>query len=363
MKRLYFAGALSFLLFGFTVPAPAQDRSLQYYNAGNSFYSQKDYDKAISYYHYATQLNPDLWQAYQGLGNSYYAKGDKSTALASYQKSLALHPDNPQLTPFVQSLQAQLGSAPPSISSSEASPESQPESTPAPTHPGTANPIELDILPGGNLILSATNPVPNSLVSSYVPSGLKGGYGAGFGGGSDIYFPISRNFSIGANTAFYAYGANYHATSSGVTYGYSYTESVSETVSQSNLEVLAAAKYRFDGQNLQPYLLGGVGFSLVSYSGSVSVQATISGYSGTEGFPVLSGSQLCPMALVGGGIQFPAGNNMNFFAEIKLGIVLIGSTTQTVNGSYGGYTYNGQYQTASSTLLELPINAGLNFDL
>ena len=107
MKHTRLVAAVLFLLLGLVGSSSAQDQSLQYYQAGNTFYAQRNYDQAIRYYQYAGQLNPNLWQAYQGLGNCYYAKGDKATALTNYQKALAINPNNPQLSSFVQSLQAQ----------------------------------------------------------------------------------------------------------------------------------------------------------------------------------------------------------------------------------------------------------------
>ncbi len=115
MKHARLAVAVLFLLLGLAGSSSAQDQATPYYTAGNQFYSQQNYDKAISYYQYAAKLNPNLWQAYQGLGNSYYAKGDKANALTNYQKALAINPNNPQLSSFTQSLQAQVGSAPPAL--------------------------------------------------------------------------------------------------------------------------------------------------------------------------------------------------------------------------------------------------------
>lgn len=360
LKDLQLAVLLSFLSFGAAGFTAAQAPSAQYYQAGNNFYSQKNYDQAIRYYQYAAQLNPQLWQAYQGVGNCYYAKGDKQNALTNYQKALSLNPNNPQLSSFVQSLQAQVGAAPtqpanPGLPAAQATPKA------AEAAPGS--PIEFDILPGGDLIVGASNPIPATLVNSIVPSGLSGGYGIGFGDGAGVFFPLDPHFSVGANAAFYTYGANYSYSSSGVTYGYPFTENVTESVNQSNIEFLAAVKYRFEGKGLRPYLLGGTGFSLVSYSGAVSVAASVSGYSSGGGIPVLSGSQLCPMGELGGGVLFPAGGGMDFFAEVKLEMVLIGSTNQTVSGSISGYSYSGQYQSQAYTLLEVPVNVGLSFNL
>ena len=67
MKHARLAVAVLFLLLGLAGSSSAQDQATPYYTAGNQFYSQQNYDKAISYYQYAAKLNPNLWQAYQGL--------------------------------------------------------------------------------------------------------------------------------------------------------------------------------------------------------------------------------------------------------------------------------------------------------
>src|SRR5271154_1276227 len=84
--------------------------SEQYLAAGNTLYQQKDYQKAVLYYKAAVQVDPSNALAYQRLGNTYYLLGQKQDALTAYQHALAINPNNPQLSNFVQALQAQLGS-------------------------------------------------------------------------------------------------------------------------------------------------------------------------------------------------------------------------------------------------------------
>jgi len=346
MKHARFAVAVSLLLLGLSGASWAQDQSLPYYNAGNSFYAQKNYDQAIRYYQAAAQMNPQLWQAYQGEGNCYYAKGDKASALTNYQKALSINPSNPQLSSFTQTLQAQVGSNPQMPTNS--GPVAQRTS---PSAISNAPKFELDVLAGGSFVVSAPS---LSAGSSGVSTGVSGGYGIGLGGGIGGYYPIGPNFAIGGNVAYYTYSANY---SSNYSFG-SISEGTTETVNQSNIEILAAAKYHFEGKDMRPYLLGGLGVADVSNSGSVTT--VVSGSSGlNSGSTFPSTSSISPMIQIGGGVEVPAGKDMNFFAEAKLGFIFAGGTSQSVT-EYGipvtqtspGYTF-----------IELPVNVGLDFNL
>ncbi len=345
MKKTQWALMLFVTAFGLTGPSAAQDQSASYYNAGNTFYSQQNYDQAIRYYQYATQLNPNLWQAYQGLGNCYYAKGDKATALTDYQKALAINPNNPQVTSFVQSLQAQAGPAPQSSNNGPVAQTASLSTT-------SGNPkFELDILAGGSFVLSGESPAANA---EGVTVSLAGGYGIGLGGGVGAYYALGPDLSIGANFAYYAYSATY-------TYEFPSLEGISggvtESASSSNLEMVAAAKYHLHGNpNLKPYLLGGLGMANVTSSGSVT--EVVSGIGG-EGEKLPSVSSFCPMVQIGGGIEIPAGKDMNFLAEGKFNFIFVGSTSQSVTAS--GVTGNQTY--AGYTFIEFPINVGLDFNL
>jgi tetratricopeptide (TPR) repeat protein len=330
--------------------ALAQDLSVQYFQAGNTYYSQKNYDLAIRYYQGAAQGNPKLWQAYQGMGNCYYAKGDTNNALTNYNKALSLNPNNPQLSQFVQSLQAKVGASPAATAVSSPTPSSPRNNGPQ----GAGQKIELDVMAGGDLILSASDPLPSNYEGVTIPS-LAGGYGSGLGGGGGAYIPLGPNFLVGANAAFYTYGANYNFTLSIL----GANEGITETIKQSNIEILAAAKYRFNGNNIQPYLLGGVGFALVSFSSSVTEVTSGFGTPTASGYAVPSYTVFSPMLQAGGGVQFPMGNGMNFFAEGKLGIIFIGSSNHSVTISGTAYPYT----SPASTLLEFPIDVGLNFNL
>jgi len=301
-------------ILGWAGSAAAQDKSLQYYQAGNTFYGQKSYDQAIQYYQYATQLNPNLWQAYQGLGNCYYAKGDKATALTNYQKALAINPNNPSLTPFVQSLQAQVGApataASPAVSGGTATAAAAP----------SAGRFELG-LNAGVAFSSLT----------------------GFGGGASGFYMLDKNFGIGGMANFYTFGQSASGSGYGVT--------VTASASTDFLEVLAGAKYKFDGANIRPYAFAGVGIA----DAIVSASASVGGASGSG-----STSSIDPMFAFGGGVEFPAGKDLSIFVQGKYSIVIVPGTSETVSNGYGGTT---TVTGGGGTSTYLPIEAGVLFDL
>jgi tetratricopeptide (TPR) repeat protein len=101
MKKLLLA-----LLFLTTLPAVAAVPAEDYYNAGISLFQQKDYDKAIQYFHAAIQEKNDFWQAYQFLGEAYYQDSNRTEAVVAIQQSLKLHHDNPDLRKFLATIQS-----------------------------------------------------------------------------------------------------------------------------------------------------------------------------------------------------------------------------------------------------------------
>ena len=297
----------------------AQDKSLPYYQAGNTFYTNKDYGQAVRYYQAAVQLNPNLWQAYQGLGNCSYAQGDKATALTDYQRALDLNPNNPSLSSFVQSLQAPAAPGPsPETASSPSAGSSQ-------RSPSSESQFQLEINAG------------LALYSSQV----------GFGGGLSGYIPLGRNFYLGGGGAFYV-----ASESAG---GYGGSVSTSSSASVHFIEGMAKAKYLFDGDSMRPYSFAGVGINAtsISYSGSAGSGSASVSLSGS------GGSQVDPAVALGGGLQFSGGNRMNFEVQLKEELILVPGTTQKVS-SYG---YSQTVSTPGGTESYTTLEAGLNFDL
>src|SRR2546422_10903132 len=108
MKRLSLFAAL-LVGFGMAGSGFAQSAA-QSIAAGNQTYAAKDYAKGVQYYQAAVQLDPNSAAAYQGLGNCQYMLGKNTEALAAYEKASSLEPNNAQLSSFVQTLKAKVGS-------------------------------------------------------------------------------------------------------------------------------------------------------------------------------------------------------------------------------------------------------------
>jgi hypothetical protein len=325
MKHLRFVVAVFMTLLGLAASSRAQDQSIQYLQAGNTFYSQKNYDQAIRYYQAATQINANSWQAYQGLGGCYYAKGDNSNALANYQKSLDINPNNPQVSQFVTYLKSQSTAPPLPAGNNNASASTQPV-----VYATTASKsFELDVNAG------------LALDSSQI----------GFGGGLSGYVPLDRHFFIGASAAFFTFSES----SSGSASGDGVTETASASGSVNFIEGLARVKYVLDGNNMQPYFFGGVG--IVDASASYSASASSGGTSESGGGSL--GSQIDPALALGGGLQFPAGRDMDITVQLKEAIIFVpGETvTETVGGVTESVSAGGG--TESYTTLE----GGLDFNL
>ena len=311
MKSLRLAVVVFLLCFGLSALSSAQDQSLQYYQAGNTTYSQKNYDLAIRYYQAAAQLNPQMWQAYQGMGNCYYAKGDKASALTNYQKSLAINPNNTQLSPFVQSLQAQVGST---GTTTPADQNANPAASNAsPAVGGPAKNFELEVGLGAGL------------ASNVSTQGVGTDFGFGFGGRARVLYLLpDGHLGLGGTLGFYTFSKGLGS------YG---GQTVNENTS--SLEISGTVKYRFDGTNLKPYGVACLGIA----SNSTNQSA------GSQSSP--SVSQTSPMIQIGGGAEFAAGNDMSIFGEVKYVMILVSGQ----NGAPGG------------TLSYIPLEAGLAFNL
>jgi tetratricopeptide (TPR) repeat protein len=63
-----------------------------HFNAGVTFYNQKDYSKAIQAYQKVIELNPFYVEAYNNLGIVYQMIGDVEKASKAYQKSTEINP-------------------------------------------------------------------------------------------------------------------------------------------------------------------------------------------------------------------------------------------------------------------------------
>ncbi len=99
MKKLFLGLAVLWVSGRVWAVAPED-----YYNAGMDLFKNRDYDKAIQYFHAAVDERPDYWQAYQFLGEAYYQDANRTEAVLAMEKSLQLHPDNPDLRKFISKI-------------------------------------------------------------------------------------------------------------------------------------------------------------------------------------------------------------------------------------------------------------------
>ncbi len=66
---------------------------IDYYNQGNAWYEQGNYEQAIANYTEAIRLNPGLFEAYNARGNSWSDHQDLDRAVADYTEAIRLKPD------------------------------------------------------------------------------------------------------------------------------------------------------------------------------------------------------------------------------------------------------------------------------
>ena len=64
-----------------------------WFQKGYNAYENKEYDKAISFYLRAIELDPDDDAAYVNLGVAYYYQGNYTKAKESYERAIELDPD------------------------------------------------------------------------------------------------------------------------------------------------------------------------------------------------------------------------------------------------------------------------------
>ena len=77
-----------------------------YFNAGMDLFKNRDYEKAVHYFHAAVEERSDYWQAYQFLGEAYYQTANRTEAILAIDESLRLHPNNPELRKFEAKIRA-----------------------------------------------------------------------------------------------------------------------------------------------------------------------------------------------------------------------------------------------------------------
>jgi len=65
-----------------------------YYNRGNAYFYKDDYDRAIADYTQVIRLNPNDADAYDNRGNAYCKKGDYDRAIADCTQAIKLNPNS-----------------------------------------------------------------------------------------------------------------------------------------------------------------------------------------------------------------------------------------------------------------------------
>ncbi len=347
MKRLLVVAAFLFLLLP-NIPLTAQTpNAAAYLNYGNQLYAAKDYTKAVSYYKYATTLDPNNAAAFQGLGSSYYQLGQKPEALAAYQQAKALNPSNTQLDSVIQYLQTQVGS-----------------SSNTPPLPGNAaaagtglNYKKTSGYTAGKYI--EIEPYLGVGVGSSYSESIASGpstsisYGTGIGGGVVGYYLLDPHLAIGLKLAY----LNFNGPSAAATYSYgAYYYSISSTNSFGLIEIAPSIKYKFDGDTIRPYLTASVGFGMLSNSSTDTFNSgnlpsyIVSYVQSLEGSTSASGSQTHtdPMVEIGVGAEYALGPDMSLFLQAEYSMLFDSSSSDNISVS-GSFSY-------------LPITAGVNID-
>ncbi|MCM8832603.1 MAG: tetratricopeptide repeat protein [Candidatus Omnitrophica bacterium] len=80
----------------------------EYYIQGIDFYQQGDFENAVTYLQYATELDPQLKEAYQYLGNIYYESGQYQEALNYYKKVIEINPEDKEFALWVEEFEKSL---------------------------------------------------------------------------------------------------------------------------------------------------------------------------------------------------------------------------------------------------------------
>ena len=283
MKRTKLFSALFFLFLGLYSFSHAQDKALPYYQAGETLCAQKKYDQAIQYFNAALDVNPRMWQSFQGLGTCYYAQGEKSRALANYQRALSFHPDNPSLSAFADSLRDELAKA-------QAAPQKKKEDE--------EDKEKIWRMTSG---LSQAH-FELSPCAGFVPLGGGAsiiGFGAGIGG----FYMFDNEFGLGGMAHFYLFDYS------------------GETVT--SVELVPTIKYKVAGTGLRPYLLLGFGLTLLTDSYSTP------GYGGIPN-ATYSPSEIFPILDAGAGLEYPINTDTSIFLEVRGDVIL---------GQYGTASY------------------------
>lgn len=72
----------------------AKEDYASWWQKGNAYYQQKNYDSAAYYYNRLAQLQPADAEVYYNLGNAYYRLNNIGSAILNYERALKLDPSS-----------------------------------------------------------------------------------------------------------------------------------------------------------------------------------------------------------------------------------------------------------------------------
>jgi hypothetical protein len=167
----------------------------------------------------------------------------------------------------------------------------------------------------------------------------------GFGIGGGCFYMLDSQFGIGALTHFYLFGSSY--VSAGTYETQSRTtgnDTVTSSESDSSFELVPAIKYKFEGNGIRPYLIGGAGLALISasetdtYAYQNGPPVTSSGPN--TNFTYTAPSDIYPVLEGGGGLELDLEQDLSLFAEVRADVILGDRTSATYIPIEGGMTFS-----------------------
>ena len=72
--------------------AGCEDKSLDHWNRGNAYFFAGEYDRAISEFNKAIEINPTYVEAYGNRGLAYLEKGEHDRAISDFNKAIEINP-------------------------------------------------------------------------------------------------------------------------------------------------------------------------------------------------------------------------------------------------------------------------------
>lgn len=96
-KFYLLAGCLILLLFSFEPQTLLAQTALDFYNLGNKFFSEKEYDSAVVYYEKAVEMGANDADLFYNLGNAYFKSRKLGRAILNYRRALLISPRSKEI--------------------------------------------------------------------------------------------------------------------------------------------------------------------------------------------------------------------------------------------------------------------------